>query len=131
MPSTLLSEGGRYVAAAAVALAVDFLLYAALIRLAGVPYLVAAPIGFAAGLAIMYLVSIRWVFRQRRLADARLEFVIFAAIGLAGMGLNQAVIYLAVERATLSYELAKLVSAAIVFGFNFGCRKLALFTRFS
>jgi len=131
MPSTLLSEGGRYLAAAAVALLVDFLLYAGLIRLAGVPYLVAAPIGFAAGLAIMYLVSIRWVFRQRRLADARLEFAIFAAIGLAGMGLNQAVIYLAVERATLSYELAKLASAAIVFGFNFGCRKLALFTRFS
>ena len=124
-------EGSRYVAAAALALALDFGTYVGLIRLLDVHYLVAAPVGFSLGLALMYALSVRWVFRERRLADARVEFAVFAAIGVVGLLLNQLVIWFGVEKAGLGYETAKLVSAAIVFGFNFGCRKLVLFTRYS
>jgi putative flippase GtrA len=76
-------------------LAIDFGIYAGLIRLAAVHYLVAAPIGFALGLATIYLFSIRWVFSERRLADWRAEFALFALIGLAGMALNQLIIFAA------------------------------------
>ncbi len=123
-------EGVRYFAASALALAIDFGTYSGLIRLAGVDYLAAAPIGFALGLATIYALSIRWVFRQRRLKDARAEFALFALIGLAGMALNQAVVYGGVELLGLSYELAKLASAGAVFCFNFASRKLLLFTRY-
>jgi putative flippase GtrA len=125
-----LGEGTRYVTASAAALAVDFFVYAGLVRLASVDYLIAAPVGFALGLATIYLLSVRWVFGTRRLADARLEFAVFASIGLAGMVLNQLVIYVGVEAWALSYESAKLVSAGVVFCFNFALRKLLLFTRF-
>ena len=121
----------RYVAAGTVALGVDFGTYVALIRLAGVNYLVAAPAGFALGLATIYVFSVRWIFTHRRIADARLEFIVFALIGLAGMALNQIVIYGGVEWFALSYEAAKIVSAAIVFCFNFAARKMLLFTRYS
>lgn len=127
---SLAGEGGRYFIAAAAALALDFGSYVGLIRLAGVHYLLAAPIGFALGLAVIYLLSIRWVFAARRLSDARVEFALFAAIGLAGMALNELVIYACVERLSLSYELAKVVSAGIVFFFNFLMRKLLLFTSY-
>ena len=122
-------EGARYLAASALALAVDFGTYAGLIRLADVNYLVAAPIGFALGLALIYFISVRWVFRHRRLADARAEFAIFALIGAAGMALNQLVIYLGVEFLPGSFEIAKIISAGTVFFFNFVLRKLLLFTR--
>jgi putative flippase GtrA len=125
-----LGEGTRYVAASATALAVDFSVYAALVRLASVDYLAAAPVGFALGLATVYLLSVHWVFGARRLADPRLEFAVFASIGLAGMALNQLVIYAGVEAWALSYEMAKLVSAGVVFCFNFALRKLLLFTRY-
>jgi putative flippase GtrA/tetratricopeptide (TPR) repeat protein len=121
-------EGLRYLAAAAAALAVDFGVYVALIRLGGVSYVVAAPIGFALGLVAIYALSIRWVFDHRRLPNARSEFLIFTSIGVAGMVLNQGVIMLGVEKLSLSYELAKALSALTVFGFNFGVRKLMLFT---
>jgi putative flippase GtrA len=126
----VLGEGTRYVTASAAALAVDFSIYAGLVRLASVDYLIAAPVGFALGLATIYLLSVRWVFGVRRLADARLEFAVFASIGLAGMALNQLVIYAGVEAWALSYESAKLVSAGVVFCFNFALRKLLLFTRY-
>ena len=122
-------EGGRYFFASAAAFAVDAGTYVALIRLMDVHYLVSAPIGFALGVAVVYLLSIHWVFTERRLADSRWEFVIFAGIGVVGLLLNELVIYLGVERYSLSYELAKVASAAVVFGFNFSARKLLLFTR--
>jgi putative flippase GtrA len=123
-------EGVRYFTASALALAIDFGTYSGLIRLAAVDYLVAAPIGFALGLAVIYTLSIRWVFRQRRLKDARAEFALFALVGLAGMALNQLVVVAGVELLALSYELAKVVSAGTVFCFNFAFRKLLLFTRY-
>jgi putative flippase GtrA len=125
-----LREAPRYLVASAVALAVDAGLYISLIRLANVHYLAAAPVGYALGILVIYLMSTRWVFRTRRLTSARSEFLIFTLIGIAGLLLNQLVIYVCVERLSTSFELAKLASAAIVFGVNFGGRKLILFTRF-
>ena len=121
-------ESARYFAASALALGIDFGVYAGLIRLADVPYLIAAPIGFALGLATIYALSVRWVFAHRRFADGRIEFALFALIGIVGMVLNQFVLYAAVEWLSISYELAKLVSAGTVFCFNFASRKLLLFT---
>jgi putative flippase GtrA len=69
------------------------------------------------------------VFNQRRLADMRAEFALFALIGLAGMGLNQLIIYAAVQMLAASPEIAKTISAGAVFCFNFIFRKLLLFTR--
>jgi len=126
---SLADEGVRYLAASALALAIDFGVYTGLIRLAAVHYMVAAPIGFALGLATIYALSVRWVFRQRRLADRRAEFALFAAIGLAGMALNQIIIYAVVAMMPGFYEIAKVISAGVVFCFNFISRKLLLFTR--
>ncbi|HUK05583.1 MAG TPA: GtrA family protein [Burkholderiales bacterium] len=124
-------EGARYLGAGAFALAVDTGIYSGLIRLAGVHYLVAAPIGFGVGLAIVYALSVRWVFRHRRLKDdARAEFTLFALLGIAGLAINQGIIYAGVEWLALGYEPAKLLSAGVVFCFNFGSRKLLLFTRY-
>lgn len=125
----LADEGFRYVVASALALAIDFGLYVALIRFAEVNYLIAAPLGFAFGLATIYLLSVRWVFGYRRLTDRRAEFALFAAIGLAGMALNQGIIYAVVQALPGSYEIAKVVSAGMVFCFNFVSRRLLLFTR--
>jgi putative flippase GtrA len=125
----LTAEGLRYLLASAAALGVDFSLYIALIRIGGVHYLAAAPLAFSAGLALVYALSVRWVFRHRAVADRRMEFAVFAAIGLGGMALNELLLYLAVEVFALSYAGAKLVSAAIVFCFNFAARKLILFSR--
>ena len=123
-------EGVRYFAASALALAIDFGIYIGLIRVMDVHYLIAAPLGFALGLATIYLLSTRWVFRERRLADRSAEFALFGLVGLAGMALNQAVLFAAVQWLAASFELAKVISAGVVFSFNFASRKLLLFTRY-
>jgi len=123
-------EGVRYFGASAAALAVDFGTYSGLIRLAGVDYLVAAPVGFSLGILLIYALCIRWVFRHRRLKDARAEFALFVMLAVMGLALNQAIIYAGVDRFGLVYEAAKVASAGVVFCFNFATRKLLLFTRY-
>ena len=123
-------EGIRYFAASALALAIDFGTYVGLIRLADLHYLLAGPVGFSLGLATIYLLSTRWVFRERRLADRRAEFTLFALVGFAGMALNQLVLFAAVQWLGASFEVAKIISAGMVFSFNFATRKLLLFTRY-
>lgn len=123
-------EGFRYFGASALALGIDTAILAGLVYLAGVHYLVAAPLGFAGGLALVYLLSVRWVFAERRLADRRVEFAIFAFIGLVGMGINELILYIGVDRFALNPVQAKIPSAALVFCFNFATRKLVLFTRY-
>jgi putative flippase GtrA len=123
-------ESIRYFGASALALGVDLATLSGLIYVAGMHYLVAAPLGFAAGLALVYVLSVRWVFDERRLADRRIEFAVFALIGLAGMGINELILYAGVDRFGLNPVQAKVPSAAMVFCFNFASRKLLLFTRY-
>ena len=116
----------RYATVSAVALTVDttvMLLAAQVIH-----YLWAATAGFLLGAVTSYLLSVRWAFRHRRLAAfPRTEFAAYAAVGVAGLGLNNLVIYGAVDHAGLGLLAAKAVAAAITFGFNFGLRKWGLF----
>lgn len=116
----------RYLAVSVVALAVDT---AALLLAANfVHYLWAATLGFLLGAATSYLLSVRWVFRHRRLAAfPKTEFAAFAAVGVAGLGLNNLSIYVAVEHTGLGLLAAKAGAAVLTFSFNFGLRKWGLF----
>jgi putative flippase GtrA len=116
----------RYFAVSAAALAVDT---TALLLAANVMhYLWAATLGFLLGAVTSYLLSVRWVFRHRRLAAfPKTEFAAFAAVGVAGLALNNLAIYAAVEYAGLSLLMAKAVAAILTFSFNFGLRKWGLF----
>lgn len=116
----------RYLAVSGVALAVDT---AGLLLAANfVHYLWAATFGFVLGATTSYLLSVRWVFRHRRLAAfPRTEFAAFAGVGVAGLGLNNLAIYAAVEHAGLGLLMAKAVAAMLTFSFNFGLRKWGLF----
>lgn len=89
----------------------------------------AAALGFLSGMAVSYVVSVRYAFRERRLTDARWEFVSFAGIGLCGLVLTQGMLRLLVGEFGLSVLLAKGLTAGSVFWFNYALRKLLLFTR--
>ncbi len=118
----------RYFACSALALALDAGLFG-LGLYAGLSYSVAAAIGFIAGLVLAYFLSVRFVFGERRLADERAEFVVFACIGLAGLMLTELLLWLMIGQRDWHPAVAKLISAGVVFGFNFGSRKVLLFTK--
>lgn len=117
----------RYTIVGSVALVVDFSILYILTRFAGVYYLTSAAISFMVGLAVNYALSRSWVFSRRTLSNVTLEFAVFAAIGVVGLGLNELGMWLLASKAGVHYLLAKSMTACFVYVWNFGARKYSLF----
>lgn len=119
----------RYGFVGGIAFLADYGSLYALTEFAGIHHLVSAAISFIIGLVTNYLLSISWVFKQRDSTKSRIyEFLVFAVIGVIGLGLNEIIIYLGTDVIHLHYMLSKLISTAIVFFFNFFARRIALFS---
>jgi putative flippase GtrA len=125
----LVLEFIRYALCSLLALGVDMGLLLLLHHVAGLHYLLAAAVGFMAGLFVAYALSVRFAFSQRRVADARSEFILFASVGLLGLALTQILLHAFVDGTGMAVAPAKIVTAGFVFLFNFGARKVLLFTQ--
>src|SRR5581483_5462491 len=82
----------RYGICSAAALALDYGLLLLLSQVFGLHYLLASAFGFVSGLVLAYVLSITFVFKGRRTLTASREFAGFAAIGIAGLALTQALL---------------------------------------
>jgi putative flippase GtrA len=122
-------EATGYALASGAALAVDVALLVVLIELFGVHYLVAATASFVAGALVAYSLVTRFVFRYRRLRDRRVEFAIFAGIGIVGLAINAFTIQAVVEGLGLGYLVGKAAAASLTFVANFLIRRWLLFTQ--
>jgi putative flippase GtrA len=119
----------RYTLVSSASFALDMAILAALVEWMGVHYLVASTVGYLVALLVDYGASIVWVFAHRRLNGRGLtEFVSFAAIGIAGLGVNTLVIYVCTEALALHYALSKVVAGLFVLLFTFVVRRQLLFT---
>ena len=124
----ILAQLIRYGGASAAALAVDYGLMVALTEFAGLHYQVSALLGFCCGAVVAYLLSIRFVFSERRVAHRGLEFALFVGIGAAALALNQLLLFALVDGLGLHYASAKLGVVGVVFLFNFAARRAVLFS---
>jgi len=118
----------KYVLVGGIAFILDFTTLFALTEFAGLYYLVSATCGFVLGLAVNYLLCIRWIFSFRSLTNASHEFALFALVGVLGLLLNNALLYVQTEFLGFHYLASKLVAAAVILMFNFSLRRYLLFS---
>ncbi len=109
------------------ALIVDFGLLVFLKEVVDMHYLLAATLSFGAGVVVNYILSVKWVFANRKFASRRAEFVIFTIICGIGLGLNLLIIAGFVQLLHFDYRVAKGISTIIVFFWNFVARKKILY----
>jgi putative flippase GtrA len=117
----------RYLIVSGVSLAVDTGILTALTELGGVNYLVSAVVGYLTGLVVNYFLSRIWVFHSSKLESKTAEFLIFAAIGLVGMGINELILWVWVSFLGLHYIYGRMVSAVIGYTWKYVARKWLLF----
>jgi putative flippase GtrA len=117
----------RYTFVGGIAFLVDFGTLFLLTDKLKLHYLFSAIIAFILGLITNYLLSITWVFKQRKLNKAHLEFAIFSLIGIVGLGMNELIIWFSTEIIGFYYLISKLISTIIVYFWNFFVRKFTLF----
>ena len=123
----LLSEVFRYGLVSVVALAVDTSVLYGFVNFVGWHYLPASMLAFSAGATVAYLLSVRFVFRFRHLRNPSLEFASFLALGLAGLLVNAAALFVAISAAGLGLITAKVLAAGCTFATNFTLRRQCLF----
>lgn len=101
----------------------------------------AAVIAFIVGLAVNFIMSSFWVFKESNVNNKAAEFTVFAAIGVIGLGLNTLIIHLfdayvsqyAIFGSLIPqdkyYLVGKIAATVIVFIWNFFARKILLYRK--
>jgi putative flippase GtrA len=117
----------RYILVGGVAFLVDFTSLFILTQYFGIFYLISAALAFILGLAVNYLLSVRWVFNNRKLERRSFEFGIFVIIGIVGLGLNEFFIWFFTQDIQIFYLYSKILAAVIILFWNFFARKFILF----
>jgi putative flippase GtrA len=119
----------RYAVVGGLASLVDVGLLVGLTRGGGVYYLHAATIAFGCGLLTSYLLSITWVFQERKFHNTLAEVGLFTLIGGLGLLGTGVCMWFFTEYAHLHYLYSKMVSGLLVFLWNFAAKKWVLFHR--
>ena len=125
VPRVMIDLAG-YGLVSVVALACDWGLLIGLSGL-GLPYLLASTISFTVGMGVAYALSIRFVFPTRRAVSREAEAGGFFAVGFVGLVMTQVLLFLLVGKLGLAVALAKAPTTALVFLFNFACRRGLVF----
>lgn len=119
----------KYLFVAIIALTADLGALSILVRAFYMPLAWAAVLAFIAGAAVNYCLSVIFVFRKRKMKDDLVrEFFVFFFIGILGLLVTQGVLYVGVNMLHINLELTKIAAAGLTFFFNFGARKIILFS---
>ncbi len=90
-------------------------------------------LSFVAGLIVNYFLSTFWIFKNSKIKNRLVEFLSFAAIGVVGLLLTLGITWLfemMLKDTTSLYQIiAKVVSTAVSFFWNFFARKFLLFDK--
>lgn len=124
-----MKEFSRYTIVSGLALIIDMGTLFVMTEWLGTHYLLSATIGFCFGATVAYLLSINWAFSHRSIEDKRSEFTIFVSIGIAGLGINNALMWSLTELIGFYYMQSKILSTGFVFLFNYTVRRKFLFTQ--
>ena len=93
----------------------------------GIYYFISSIISFSVSVIFNYIASVLWVFDVDQEKSKTKNFIIFIALSIVGLGINQIIMYYGVEVLNLYYMLIKLIATFIVMIFNFITRKMFFF----
>jgi putative flippase GtrA len=116
----------RYLVVAVVAAGVDTGSLWLLATRMHVHYLVAAAIAFTLGLLTNFVLARSFVFGRTRMGFWA-ELSSYTVIGVAGVALTEAVLFLGVDLIGLPLLIAKALALAVVFFWNFFARRFLIY----
>ncbi|PWJ15572.1 GtrA family protein [Ruminococcus flavefaciens] len=94
---------------------------------------IANALSFIAGLVVNYIISTFWIFKTSKVENKVVEFISFAAIGVVGLLITIGITVLFEkwlgDTTHLFQIIAKIVSTAVSFLWNFFARKILLYTK--
>ena len=114
----------RYLFVGGIAAVVNIGMLYVLTDIAGIHYIISNIVSFILGLLVNYILSKKFVFQDDVSMSKGKEFLLYAIIGVLGLGIDTLFIWVFTSLLSLYYMISKLISTAIVFIWNFGARKV-------
>lgn len=108
------------------AFVIDYGLMIFLTEVMNINYLISNGLSFSASVVFNYIMSVKWVFDVKEKNSKTNEFLIFVLLSLVGLGINQFIMWIAVEKLEVYYLLSKIYATIIVMVYNFITRKMFL-----
>ena len=118
---------------------IDFGLTAGLANFFGVHYLISKFVGFVVSAVVNYILSIKFVFTQKKEIDKKKEFIVFIILSAFGLLINEIVMYVCIDGIYahsdmlqsyisdgLMVSISSVIATGIVMIYNFISRKLFL-----
>lgn len=127
--SNLLGQILRYLISGGMAFVIDMGTMIACREIIGLREAVAASIGNFVGLVFTYLLSIFWIFDQRKYKNYIVEFLIFFLIGIGGTLITYGCMIILVEKIHIHYIISKVFTVVIVAAYAFIAKKIFLFSK--
>ena len=87
-------------------------------------YIISNILAFILGLVVNYLLSKKFVFQEKTSITKKKEFIIYAIIGVIGLGIDTILVWLFTSLCSIYYLLSKVISTLLVFIWNFVARKI-------
>ncbi|MCI9421218.1 GtrA family protein [Lachnospiraceae bacterium WCA-9-b2] len=89
-------------------------------------YLVSSGISFSVSVIVNYILSLKFVFDTGKDNNKIVEFLIFIVLSVIGLGINQALMWVCVDKLHVHYMISKIGVTGVVMVYNFVTRKLIL-----
>lgn len=106
-----------------IAFLIDYGLLYVFTEWCGIYYLVSSIMSFSISVVFNYIASVVWVFDVNKKYSKLRNFVLFVVFSVIGLGINQLIMWLGVEKLNIYYMIVKLGATAIVMVWNFITRK--------
>lgn len=86
-------------------------------------YGISTAIGFLISTVFNYYLSVKFVFDVDKEKKSKRNFIYFVVFSLIGLGLNELILWLCIEKFELYNMIGKIIATGIVMVFNFVTRK--------
>ena len=128
MPRSRLYEIARFVLVGGACFVLDYGLLYVLTEYVGLYYLLSAGISFSVSVFVNYWLCLACVFRGADAQTRRAKMLFFGS-SIAGLGLNQLLMWALVDIIGIYYMIAKLIAAGIVMVWNYILKRHAVLGR--
>lgn len=124
--TSLWQQIARFAVVGGSAFVIDYGIMILLTELAGVNYLISSAISFTVSVIFNYILSVYWVFNVDKEKDQTKAFLLFIILSVVGLGINQVIMWLCVDKLGIFYMLSKIGATGVVMVYNFITRKVFL-----
>lgn len=100
-----------------------------LVSLTGLHYLICAVFGFILGVFVNYVLSVRFVFKEKASMGKTGEVTVYFIVGVIGLGLTAAFMWFFTEITGLHFMVSKCITTVLVYAWNFSSRKYFLYRK--